>query len=163
MSNPLFHLIPLSGHSMYPTLKQGDLLYVLERNKEMLKKGDIVAFFDRHTKELTTHRLISTYPHFQTKGDNAREFDTHHSAEVLGVVVGYSRQHKRLFWGEKGQPLKKPLVLVSRFYHVKHRRSVRGLSKATFFLLQKFSALFEKLSSRNHNEKLLTSDPLGDA
>jgi signal peptidase I len=76
--------VMVSGHSMEPTLRNGDL--VILRSAPNYEPGDVVAF---HAKGgIAIHRIVGIRPDatFITQGDNNRVVDTWHPSprDVLG-------------------------------------------------------------------------------
>lgn len=48
----------LEGMSMFPSLRQGDVLTVHPVNAAQLREGDIIAYQDKETGRVIVHRLI---------------------------------------------------------------------------------------------------------
>jgi len=86
----------LKGHSMYPTLKPGDIGFIEKCSPEQLKIGDIVVF--KANNLLVGHRLIDMYFDkgvrvFVTKGDKSPTIDAPFSGnELLGRMTSFQRK-----------------------------------------------------------------------
>ena len=64
----------LSG-SMKPKIQPGDVVVITNRNKEDLKKGDIITF-NGEDNDIITHRIIDIQNNsYITKGDNNNSID----------------------------------------------------------------------------------------
>lgn len=82
-------LVVLSG-SMEPAIKTGSVVFI--QKSEDYKQGDIIAFSQGSSKNLITHRLISTENStFQTKGDANEEADRTQvqKDQIAGKVILY--------------------------------------------------------------------------
>jgi signal peptidase I len=88
------HLMPITGRSMLPLLREGDQVLVAH-GPSHIRRGDLVVFWDND--RLVAHRVLHTLhghagPAFITKGDNAPYFDPALSAnKVLGRVLTVKR------------------------------------------------------------------------
>ena len=83
--------LPISGMSMYPTLKPGDICYLSQERKNF-DEGDIICFKESHSAELVIHRVISKNP-LQIKGDNALYWDQVCPEQIIGVIVKITRSN----------------------------------------------------------------------
>lgn len=111
---------------MSPTIKDGTVLLVHMNEQLRFEIGDIVSFIDKETSEFTTHRILNDDAH--TKGDSSFYRDTVGStkqAKVLGYILN---EKEYIYWGEKGQPLKKYLADLSS-------RSVKSSKLRHFFFI----------------------------
>lgn len=90
----LCFLIVLSG-SMYPTIKQGDIVVSESINVNEINKNDIITFINSDQPDnYITHRIINIIPfndgilRFQTKGDANNDLDDHIvlPSEIVGKV-----------------------------------------------------------------------------
>lgn len=82
-------LVVLSG-SMEPAIKTGSVVFI--QKSEDYKQGDVIAFSQGSSKNLITHRLISTdNSTFQTKGDANEEADRTQvqKDQIAGKVILY--------------------------------------------------------------------------
>ncbi len=89
-----FTLTAIASDSMYPSLKKGDAI-ILERidkkNKDILKKGDIVAF--EEDGNIVTHRILTIEmedgeERIITKGDNndTKDVTKKTKDDIIGIV-----------------------------------------------------------------------------
>ena len=85
----------VTGTSMLPSLKPGDVVVLKPVEPEQLQKGDLVVV--RHKHDLVTHRLIGQQAgQWLTKGDNCRQLDPP-AAEmmILGKVISIERSGEK--------------------------------------------------------------------
>ncbi|CAG1023006.1 signal peptidase I [Methylococcales bacterium] len=88
------HFIPITGCSMLPLIRSGDIVLV-EHGCTGVRLGDIVVF--RFKSKLIAHRVLHKYegnfgPIFITKGDNVLHFDPPISnKEIVGRVLTIKR------------------------------------------------------------------------
>lgn len=78
----------VSGHSMEPTISDGDVVVTVPVDYEQLEEGDIIAF--RHDEQNIIHRIIDFEDGMiRTKGDNVSKKDPFliTSSEVVGKYV----------------------------------------------------------------------------
>jgi signal peptidase I len=109
MSNH-FLLAKVKGHSMWPTLKPGDIL-IIKKQKNYLP-GDIITF--KSGKTTITHRLIETDTQLLTKGDNMLSFDYPiRLNNILGAVVAIIRKGNRII--QFSEERKSKHLLISRY------------------------------------------------
>lgn len=91
-------LIVLSD-SMYPEIKNGDLIFLKKTSVEDIKKNDIVTYFDSKISKTntTTHRVVNIVEDrenktlsFQTKGDSNDSVDSVlvPSENIVGIYQG---------------------------------------------------------------------------
>ncbi len=91
-------MLSVQTPSMYPTIKEGDLIFNRQvKNASDLKNDDIITYWTVIDGErvLNTHRIVEIYDGgdyliFQTKGDNNDIEDplTVHESEVVGKWTG---------------------------------------------------------------------------
>ena len=91
-------MLSVQTNSMYPTIKEGDLIFDKQvKDSEELKIDDIITYWTVIDGErvLNTHRIIEIYDGgeyriFQTKGDNVDTEDpmTVHESEIVGKYTG---------------------------------------------------------------------------
>lgn len=88
------HFIPITGCSMLPLIRSGDIVLVAHGCTDV-RRGDIVVF--RYKSKLIAHRVLRIYednvgPIFITKGDNVLHFDPPLSKkEIVGRVLAIKR------------------------------------------------------------------------
>ena len=88
-----YYLSSIASDSMYPALKRGDGIIIkklTDEEKEELKVGDIIAFYDNNV--IVTHRIIKidkrTETQFITKGDNnnTKDITKQKKDDIIGIV-----------------------------------------------------------------------------
>jgi signal peptidase I len=90
------------GLSMYPFIKNGDLITISPLSDAPLSPGDIVAFVSSVTGKLVVHRVIRRMGgFFSIKGDNngAGDGETVPKAKILGCVTKVERNGKEVLFG----------------------------------------------------------------
>ncbi len=88
-----------TGPSMNPTLKTGDILYVVAYNGGRVRRGDVVVFPTPAGGRDITHRVISVDSgRIRTFGDNNSQIDDYTLScdDLAGRVVYAFRKGKRL-------------------------------------------------------------------
>lgn len=81
--------ISISGPSMLPTLKSGDVCYISFTDSNF---GELICLRDRETKEIIIHRQLShSSTVLKVKGDNALYWDDVSKCDYLGVVKKMKR------------------------------------------------------------------------
>ena len=89
------------GSSMYPFIKNGDLITISPLSDAPLRPGDIVAFARLETGKLVVHRVIRRMGNFfSIKGDNAPgDGEIVPRAKILGRVNKVERNGKEAILG----------------------------------------------------------------
>ncbi len=90
------------GLSMYPFIKDGDLITISPLSDAPLRPGDIVAFVRLRTGKLVVHRVIRRMgDFFFIKGDNNTPGDGEivPRAKILGCVTKVERNGKEMLLG----------------------------------------------------------------
>jgi hypothetical protein len=85
------------GHSMSPTIRRSDLLYVSPYGSDRVRPGDIVVFKSSGQAMATVHRALSvTAFGVRTVGDNNDSPDPDHlnPSDIVGRVVWSQRRSK---------------------------------------------------------------------
>src|SRR5438045_1392878 len=83
----------LSGSSMHPLLKNGDLIEV--QKSPRLKPGEIILF--RFHEMLVAHRIVRIEgAAIIAKGDAIARLERIEAAQVLGKVVSYRRNNRTI-------------------------------------------------------------------
>jgi len=90
-----------SGCSMFPFIKNGDVLTVSPLDSASLRRGDVVAFSRPETGKLVVHRIVGKRDGlFLIKGDNAPEADgLVAKAGIAGLVTRVERNGKGVNFG----------------------------------------------------------------
>lgn len=79
-------LLPATGRSMYPLIKQGDQLTIKFCPSENVKKGDIIAF--RRNNKTIVHRIIKiTDDKILEKGDLQERGEIISKTQIMGKVI----------------------------------------------------------------------------
>jgi len=141
-------LFKARGSSMYPFIRDGDILTIQPVDTMDLKKGDIALYRTAEDK-LVTHRIVGKYLWnsqvvLKARGDSVLGPIEHiHTEQVMGLVVGTQRRQRiiklhqgfRKFWS----------LLWIRFYPVFQMIiwSLKKIKRATFLILHKFHLLKE--------------------
>ena len=89
--------IPVTGRSMYPTLRSGRDYAVLCKADGHLKKGDI-PFYRRNNGQFVLHRIVGEDENgYILCGDNQteKEYGVKHS-QVIAVLTAVERDGKRI-------------------------------------------------------------------
>ncbi len=90
--------VTVSGRSMYPYLKKGDVVIIESADINNLDTGDIIVFSS--SKNLVAHRLIKKVRtagtlQIKCKGDFCRKYDPEVSeGDFVGRVTSYERNSK---------------------------------------------------------------------
>jgi len=89
------------GFSMYPFIKDGDVITVSPMGEGLPGLGDVVAFVQREIEKLLVHRVIRRRANsYFMKGDDTTAGDSPvPAANVLGLVTRVERGRKRVFIG----------------------------------------------------------------
>lgn len=103
-------MIRLVGHSMWPTLKEGDELVIDFQTREY-SEGDILL--TRTQNEWQSHRLIYFNKKQYLKGDRCVNFEELEPAQIWGKVIGFTKSNKEVIWGSDGPPAKTMLAWLS--------------------------------------------------
>jgi len=93
------HAIPVTGQSMWPTLRDGDRVWIAHGLKRV-RLGDVIVY--RRKGRLIVHRVVlmhaaPTNRHLFTRGDNSQHTDARvERSQVIGQVIavehnGYTR------------------------------------------------------------------------
>lgn len=89
------HAIPVTGQSMWPTLREGDRVWVA-LGWEGVGRGDLIVY--RRGEGLVVHRVVAVQPKsegglFITQGDNRRHRDAPVApSQVIGLVTAFERR-----------------------------------------------------------------------
>ena len=90
-----------TGLSMFPLIRDGDVVTVSPLNGNPLRLGDVVAFTPSELQKLVVHRVIKIMgDSFLIKGDNIYAADgLFPKANILGRVTRVERGKKAVFSG----------------------------------------------------------------
>lgn len=88
----------ITSGSMWPVLKQGDLIFIQGINSEDLKIGDIIVYRNQINNTFTIHRIAKVEQNFiTTKGDaNFQEDPPVRYEDIVGRAVAISNKPLRL-------------------------------------------------------------------
>ncbi len=99
-----------SGRSMYPSIREGELITVEPVRASDVQLGDIVLY--RSSKGLIAHRVVGSSPtqssvlsphHFLLRGDASLSCDQPVAAQqILGRVVGVKRNGRSVALASRG-------------------------------------------------------------
>lgn len=103
------YTITYRGSSMFPTLKTGDILRVVQYNRREIHPGDVIAFNSSNGAALIVHRVVTVGQNgIRTKGDNNELNDDWllSSNDVVGRIVSVNRDKKKIIilnglWGQQ--------------------------------------------------------------
>jgi signal peptidase I len=90
----------LSGYSMFPFLREGDVGHIQKCEIDLLKTGDVVVF--KHHDKMIAHRLlkkeiINAKLLLITKGDTSLKPDASFDDELyVGKLVSFTRNEKKV-------------------------------------------------------------------
>lgn len=141
--------IKLSGHSMWPTIKDGQKVYYSDSTTS-LEIGDIILFKDTNN-ELVTHRIISNNI---TKGDRCYfNDDKFTESQIIAKAIGTDLY----FWGEKGQRFKYYISFLSRKMRKDH--PLRYFYFLGLIIISRIDFLFSVKTKINHNEEIQKKNP----
>lgn len=132
-----FAVIPITGTSMWPLLKEGSRVKLVSTEGKILKKGDLVLY-RRNDGALVLHRILKvTENGFQTCGDHRWKPDEPiRKQQILAVAQGFYRRGSyieettwwyrlyRKFWNGS-LPVRRCCLAFLRFSGVE-RRSLKN-------------------------------------
>jgi len=80
----------VKGRSMFPLLREGDIVFILRCNPEEIRIGDVVIYRSKYDDKLIIHRVVDIkyedrVRYFVTKGDNNPSVDLAEFDSLLGV------------------------------------------------------------------------------
>ncbi|MEM1528622.1 MAG: signal peptidase I [Desulfurococcaceae archaeon] len=84
----------VKGNSMFPLLREGDVVFIVRSNPREIKEGDVIVFWTPDNAMLVIHRVIEVVevdstPYYVTKGDNNLFRDVYYPVGVPhSKVVG---------------------------------------------------------------------------
>lgn len=91
---------PAKGFSMFPFIKDGDIVTVSGLQNNLPRTGDIVAFVNPRNQKLAIHRIIrKTNGAYLIAGDNSIFDGPIPKKNILGRVAKLERGEKRIFLG----------------------------------------------------------------
>jgi hypothetical protein len=105
-----------SGQSMYPAVRDGDVITVSPLAGTRVGRGEVVAFRNAEGDELVVHRVARVTPEGALiKGDNTLEADgVIPEAAICGVVTGVERGGRPLRWPDRRRhPLRARLYFAA--------------------------------------------------
>jgi signal peptidase I len=94
----------VTGFSMFPFIKNGDIVIISPLSLHSIGIGKPVAFINPNTGKFAIHRIVGKKGgYYLVKGDNISEADGLVSMEnILGVVTKVERKNRELFLGGLG-------------------------------------------------------------
>ena len=124
-----------NGSSMYPFIKNGDIIMVEPRNGNSVSTGDII-FYRRPDGSLAAHRLIKINGREDsliliTKGDALKYIDPPvNDTQVMGRVILIEGQERKLrLNGRPGRFLGRLIAWLARGRYPNQRRVVRYMDR----------------------------------
>ena len=119
----------LSGFSMFPFLKEGDVALIKKVEINALKIGDVIVF--KQDQKMVAHRLMALKKNGEnniltTKGDTSKNNDPIFTKkEYVGKIISYNRKGKKI-------------TITTKFYELIGRIIVKTSQLNTpFFVLNK--------------------------
>jgi signal peptidase I len=131
-----------SGMSMYPTIKDGDII-TLSRVKGLRPAfGDIVAFREGVMGKLVVHRVITASSSaFQAKGDNSPEPDSSVPfSNLLGYITNVERSGVSLLWPD----VRRSLLTARVYFRAQYR--LLTLKKCIYAIGTKWKEMQRRVS-----------------
>ena len=148
------HLIPITGDSMLPLIREGDQVLVSHGGAD-LQQGDVVVF--QQGGKTVAHRVLrlkrdQTGSTYLTKGDNVWRVDGPVKAnEIIGRVLAIKRGNRAVSlntprWRKLGRLLAFVMLAMATLYGwcraLKHRVRGNRPDRLTVFLSQSSLAIF---------------------
>ena len=101
------------GHSMTPTIRDGDVITVSPLRGLSPRRGDVLAFRHRQQPQMMVHRVLHAKAgEYFIRGDNCPEADGWIPVEnILGMITRVERGGEARFWPNRLAPF-----LGSRVY-----------------------------------------------
>lgn len=89
------------GFSMYPYIRDRDVITICPLKDDTLSRGEVVAFILPESENLVVHRIIGVYDNnYRVKGDNMRRIDgVLPRTAILGIVKKVERHGKCVNFG----------------------------------------------------------------
>jgi len=121
-----------TGKSMYPFIRDGDIIEIERVNVQQIKLGDII-FYHNEDRDIVAHRVIrkssgNLGPLFITKGDaNSDSGEEVQPDKILGRVIAIERNGQKIRLGR----------FINRFISTCYAK-VSPLSKWIYFVPRKF-------------------------
>lgn len=102
-------LLRVKGNSMYPVIRDDDLVLVRETEPELLRRGNIIVYYHDERGEYLIHRLVRKGDDgiLYLRGDGYNlSVELTMTSSVIGKAVGFVRQNRF-------NPLSRPKELLS--------------------------------------------------
>lgn len=103
------------GNSMFPTIKDGDLIKITQYTEISPNTGDVVAYLDHNTRNLIIHRIVDlTSDIFFAKGDSCFRKDP---PQPINTIIGYIsaiNHRENILWGINHRVCKKYYTFFSK-------------------------------------------------
>jgi len=116
------------GYSMYPAIRDGDVITLSPIPQHILQPGDVAAYLHPLTGQLVVHRLWDFRDgYYLGAGDNSENPDGWVAGDTLmGIVTGVERKGQKIRWHHgKSQPIKAWLSWTTRMRITRWRSGVR--------------------------------------
>ncbi|HNS82318.1 MAG TPA: S26 family signal peptidase [Methanolinea sp.] len=118
-----------TGTSMYPTIRDGDIITVSPLGG--IKPGvyEVVAFRHPGNGKLVVHRVLALSPDsFVAGGDNSQSDGTIPCSHLLGVVTKVERNGSPLFWPDKRRyPFLAKVYFQTGYWYITVRKRGYGM------------------------------------
>jgi hypothetical protein len=103
------------GNSMFPAIKDGDIISISPYSGTRPQEGDIIAFIEKRSQRLFVHRLLHLNKGtFKAKGDNCFHSDPEQSRETILGYVCEINNCPNFFGNIHNIKIKRYMVLLSR-------------------------------------------------
>ena len=104
------------GNSMFPFIKDGDVVTVLPYGDKTPEPGDVAAFIDSDTEKLIVHRILSFHSNnFTAKGDNCLRTDAKQPQNNILGYISKINHRKHVYCDIDYRLSKKCITLFSKF------------------------------------------------
>ncbi len=119
----------VTGKSMYPNIRSGDVITLVPCAERTPEPGDVVGLLDSKNRQIIVHRIIKKNDgRFLVKGDNVIRSDGYYPRDkIIGVLTELERNREK-------KQITGPANKIDLI-----------LSKIRFFSLSKFIFFFKKL------------------
>jgi len=128
---------PATGSSMYPTLREGDILRVRRIKYHEARIGDILAYERPGSKKILVHRLVKKFEDsLLTLAESGppRSYDLPLRPDnpIIGRVVAIERGKREIdldtIWGRSCSRVRAYLLVKLPFVITTHRRCIKAVN-----------------------------------